>query len=206
VCTEIERDKAVAEALVKQLTGGDRIKARFMRQDFFEFAPTHKIFLTANHKPVVRGGDHAIWRRIHLVPFTVTIPDAEQDRELPRKLIAEKAGILSWAVRGCLDWQRRGLGAPAEVLAATREYREEMDRLRDFFDERCILEPGASSAAQNLYSDYLVWCDQTREQVMTKSAFGRALAERGFVAAKTSGGRRVWRGLKLTGQVAAVQE
>jgi P4 family phage/plasmid primase-like protien len=101
---EVEDGRRLAESLVKQLTGGDRIKARRMREDFWEFAPTHKVFLAANHKPVVRGTDHAIWRRIKLVPFDVVIPKGEQDSRLPKKLRAELPGILAWAVHGCLEW------------------------------------------------------------------------------------------------------
>ncbi len=105
-----EEGKRLAEALMKQMTGGDRLRARKMRQDFFQFDPTHKIILAANHKPVVRGTDHAAWRRIKLVPFTVTISDEEKDKKLPAKLRAELPGILNWALRGCLEWMSRGLG------------------------------------------------------------------------------------------------
>jgi putative DNA primase/helicase len=110
---------------MKQLTGGDTLKARRLYQDFFEITPTWKLFLAANHKPTIRGGDYAAWRRIKLVPFTVTIPDEEKDRNLPAKLRAEWPGILAWAVRGCLDWQKYGLGEPEAVRAATDAYRAE---------------------------------------------------------------------------------
>src|SRR6185437_15836956 len=98
VCSEVDEGKPLAEATVKQLTGGDRIKARYMRCDFFEFETTHTLWLAANHKPIVRNNDLGIWRRIRLVPFTVTIPNDEQDRELPEKLLKELPGILAWAV------------------------------------------------------------------------------------------------------------
>src|SRR5205807_894309 len=105
---EMEAGKRLAEAMMKQLTGGDRITARKLYQDLFEFDPTHKIMLAANHKPVVKGTDGAVWRRIKLVPFIVTITDAEKDKGLLSKLKAEAPGILAWAVRGCLAWQRDG--------------------------------------------------------------------------------------------------
>jgi len=108
-CVEAGEGRRLAEALVKELTGGDRVRARRMREDFWEFSPSHKIWLAANHKPVVRGTDHAIWRRIKLVPFTVTIPDHQQDRDLPNKLKGELSGILNWAVMGCTEWQAEGL-------------------------------------------------------------------------------------------------
>ncbi|MCZ6625864.1 MAG: phage/plasmid primase, P4 family, partial [Deltaproteobacteria bacterium] len=109
---EVEDGRRLAEALVKQITGGDPIKGRFMNKDFFEFMPTHKIFMAVNHKPVIRGTDSAIWRRIRLVPFTVTFPEDEQDKKLPEKLKAELPGIFNWTVQGCLAWQREGLGIP----------------------------------------------------------------------------------------------
>ena len=104
-----------------------------MREDFWQFNPTHTIFLATNHKPEIRGTDHSIWRRIRLVPFNVTIPDEQQDRQLPEKLRAEYPGILAWAVRGCLDWQRHGLGIPEEIKHATQNYRSEMDIIGTFW-------------------------------------------------------------------------
>jgi putative DNA primase/helicase len=125
--SETEENQRLAEALVKELTGGDPITARRMKEDFWTFWPTHKIFLATNHKPVIRGTDHAIWRRPKLVPFKVTIPQHEWDTTLPDKLKAEWPGILAWAVQGCLEWQTSGLGIPKEVEQATEEYRADMD-------------------------------------------------------------------------------
>src|SRR5262249_54371075 len=134
---EAEDGRRLAEALIKQMTGGDTMTARFLYGEFFEFLPEFKIFLAVNHKPLIRNTDHAIWRRIRLVPFTVTIPEAERDKDLPAKLRRELSGILAWAVQGCLDWQRAGLGMPEAVKAATAEYRAEMDVLDQFLAERC---------------------------------------------------------------------
>jgi putative DNA primase/helicase len=124
---EVESGRRLAEVLIKEMTGGDRISARFLHAEWFDFKPEFKIFLAANHKPVIRGTDHAIWRRIHLIPFNVQIPKPEQDRDLPEKLKAELPGILNWALEGCQMWQLYGLEPPAEVQAATQDYREEMD-------------------------------------------------------------------------------
>ena len=177
---EVDQGKRLAEGLVKQLTGGDKVKARYMRQDFFEFDPTHKLILVANHKPVIRGTDHAIWRRICLVPFAVTIPDAEQDKTLPAKLAAELPGILAWAVRGCLQWQRFGLDVPETVKAATETYRNESDTLGCFLSE-CTEEGETYQAkAGELYSAYGTWCDQNGEKAVTSKTFATQLAERGF--------------------------
>src|SRR5207249_3939926 len=133
-------------------TGSDRQKAHFMRQDNIEFRPTYKLFLGCNHKPIIRGNDLAIWRRIRLIPFTVTIPPEEQDKNLPDKLRAELTGILRWAVEGCLSWQKEGLGTPPDVIQATASYRAEMDLLADFIADECVLNPTAHAIKEHLYS------------------------------------------------------
>ncbi len=195
---EVEEGKRLAEALVKQLTGGDRIKARHMRQDFWEFKATHKLLLAANHKPRVRGADHAIWRRIKLVPFDVTIPDEEKDKKLPEKLCAQRSGILAWAVRGCRDWQQNGLGEPEEVRAATDAYRAEMDVLAAFLDECCVLHEDAHAGATPLYTAYKDWCASAGENPETQTRFGTMLRERGLGTGKDPKTRRkVWYGIGL---------
>jgi P4 family phage/plasmid primase-like protien len=195
---EVDEGKRLAETLTKQMTGGDPMKARFMRQDFFQWIPTHKLFLAANHRPEIRGTDHAIWRRIHLVPFTVTIPKPERDRRLPERLLAELSGILNWVIAGCLDWQRNGLGVPQAVEDATEAYRQEQDILADFLNERCVIDPQAWAKASDLYKSYAVWCEEGGDKPVSTTAFGRRLTERGFRAAR--GGRpqtRGWKGLRL---------
>jgi putative DNA primase/helicase len=187
---EVEDGRRLAESLVKQLTGGDRIKARFMRQDFFEFDPTHKVFLAANHKPTIRGTDHAIWRRIKLVPFDVTIPKAEQDPRLFEKLQAELSGILAWAIRGCLEWCRDGLGEPEEVRAATEGYRAEMDVLAAFIEERCVEYPDATATAKALWDAYKGWTGESGEDHGTQRRFGMRLTERGFERRRITSGER----------------
>ena len=178
--TEIEDGRRFAESLVKQLTGGDRIKVRRMREDFWEFEPTHTVFLAANHKPGVRGTDHAIWRRIKLIPFTVTIEKSKQDEALPEKLRGELSGILEWALQGCLDWQANGLGEPDEVTEATAAYRSEMDVLAAFMEDECVVHEDASVVSSKLYSAYKEWCDDTGEKAETQTRFSTRLAERGF--------------------------
>ncbi len=194
---EVEDGRRLAEVLVKQLTGGDRIKARFMRQDYFEWEPTHTILLAANHKPVVRGTDHAIWRRIHLIPFEVTIPPSQQDRALPAKLRAELPGILRWIIDGCLAWQRDGLAVPDVVQAATEAYRAEQDVLAPFLEDRCILREGLWSTSKALYAAYEAWCDDNGAELLKQQTFGRALTERGFSRKPGTGGVRGWRGIGL---------
>ena len=177
VTIEVEDGKRMAEGLVKQITGGDIIKARFMRQDFFQFEPTHKIFLAANHKPAIRGQDVAIWRRIKMVPFDVQIADADKDPHLADKLRAEMPGILAWAVRGCLDWQRQGLAAPSAVLEATAAYQAGEDVLGDFLGECCLLRPALRVTAAALYTAYVKWAEENSERSLSKKNFGGRLQE-----------------------------
>ena len=159
-----ELGRALGEVVIKQLTGSDTVTARKLYTEYFEFRPTFKLVLAANHKPVIRGTDHAIWRRICLVPFKVTIPAAEQDPQLAQKLRTELPGILAWAVRGALEWQRQGLNAPAAVLAATETYRGEMDTLGDFLEERCVVETEASVSAKAIYTAYSGVGDRERRE------------------------------------------
>ena len=183
---------------MKQLTGGDRIKARFMRQDFFEFEPSHTIALAANYRPVVKGTDIAIWRRIHLIPFDVTFPPERQDHELPDKLRTELPGILNWLVQGCLEWQRVGLQPPAEVRAATEGYRDSMDVLGGFIAEHCVLEDGAEVEAKDLYEKYKGWAEVSGERRFPQKQFGRQLQERGFETRKHSRTRRaIYLGIRI---------
>lgn len=188
---ETEKGKSLAEAMVKQMTGGDPITARFLFSEFFTFMPTFKIWLAANHKPIIRGTDHAIWRRIKLIPFTVSIPENEQDKDLPEKLTEELPGILKWCLTGCLSWQDIGLDIPPEVKAATAEYREEMDMLADFLNECCIVAPGLSTKAKELYSAYTSWAESNGEKhFLSQRSFGLTLTERGIK--KDRGPTGVW--------------
>jgi len=157
VAPEIEAASSFDEALVKDLTGGDVVTARRMREDFWSFVPTHKLFIAGNHRPTVRGDDLGIWRRLRLVPFTVTIPANERDARLPEKLAAELPGILAWAVRGALEWQRDGLGDPLAVTEATEAYRADSDTVGDFFASRLTFDPNGRIARKALRDLYESW-------------------------------------------------
>jgi putative DNA primase/helicase len=185
-CIEVDDGQRLAESLIKELTGGDRIRARFMRQDFFEFVPTHHIWLAVNHRPEIRGTDVGVWRRIKLVPFEVSIPEEDQDKELPEKLQAERPGILAWAVRGAMEWAESGLGEPDEVRKATANYRSEQDVIASFISDRCIVNDtkigvsGWRVGASDLYAAYTKWCEKTGEYYVKQRRFGEAMTERGF--------------------------
>lgn len=194
--SESDENRRLAEAKVKQLTGGDTISARFMRGEWFNFKPTFTVWLLTNHKPLIRGSDDGIWRRIRLIPFNVTIPEAERDGRLQERLHAELAGVLSWAIEGCLEYQRIGLDAPEAVLVATDTYRRESDIFGEFIDEKCIVEPSRYATSEKLYATYREWAKAAGEDPVTKTAFGRKLSERGFDRGKP-GGQRGWLGIGL---------
>ena len=177
---ETEDGKRFAESLFKLLTGGDKIKARRMREDFWEFDPTHKFWLAANHKPVIRGTDVGIWRRIHLIPFEVTITAEERDPQLAEKLRVEAPGVLAWIVRGCLAWQEHGLCVPEKVAIATQTYRAEMDTLKPWMDECCEIGGRTQTPARDLYASYSAWATANGERVVSATVFGKQLNERGF--------------------------
>jgi putative DNA primase/helicase len=195
---EVEEGRFLSEALIKRLTGEDEISARFLYCEAFTYRPQCKLWLGTNHKPVIRGSDHAIWRRIHLIPFTVQIPEPEQDRTLQEKLRQELPGILNWAVEGCRRWQAEGLEAPPEVSTATKAYQDEMDVLGDFLAECCITGSGLSVSAADLFKAYRSWAEGNGEKSsLTQQSFGTELTARGFVPKRGSGGKRLRLGLKL---------
>lgn len=177
---ESEEGQQLSESLVKQITGGEKMSARFLRQEYFEFTPEFKVFFTTNHKPIVKGSDEGIWRRIRLVPFTVTIPKEKVDKKLPQKLAAEMPGILRWAVEGCLKWQKEGLKEPEVIRKATEGYREDMDILGPYMSERCVVHPSAKIEAKELYKDYKNWCYENDEIELKNRAFYRQIEIRGF--------------------------
>ncbi len=193
---EADAGAPLAESLVKQVTGGDIITARFLFREFFEFRPSFKLWLAANHKPTVRGSDHGIWRRIRLVPFTVTIPKKERDPHLLDKLGQELPGILAWAVRGAMEWKRGGLGAPVAVEAATARYQAEMDAFGGFLADCCVEGEGERATARDLYEAYLHWCETNGERARSKKALSMGLRERGYRSVRTSRARG-WEGLRL---------
>ncbi len=197
VCaSEGPEGKTFNEAIVKQLTGGDRITARYLNKEFFEFDATWKIFLATNYKPIVKGNDTGIWDRIKLIPFRVKIPLSEVDRELPEKLNAELPGIFQWAIQGCLKWQKDGLDMPEALQAETQGYREEMDSIGNWTATSCTIDPAATAKSAELYDSYKEWSQANGEFVISQKMFSTRIAARGFHKKKTRTGA-VWSGIGL---------
>ncbi len=202
---ETDQDKRLAEGLIKQATGGDRMAARYLHHEFFEFTPKFKLWLATNHRPGIRGTDHGIWRRIRLLPFLVTYQDADKapsgapikDDKLKEKLLLELPGILAFMVRGCIEWQTHGLGSAAAVDEATAEYREQQDRLAGFIDDRCEVAPNYSCKFASLYDDYKKWCAENADTPISSKTFADRLDEKGFRPARGSHGIRMRFGIDL---------
>jgi putative DNA primase/helicase len=154
--------------------------------------------MASNHKPVIKGTDHGIWRRIKLIPFTTTITDEKRDKHLEQKLLAEKSGILNWLLMGVLRWQKGGLNTPKIVLHATDEYRGEMDVIGNFIQERCIQKEGVSIRARELFKVYSEWCDESNELATSERIFGLRMRELGIVQKRSSDGR-YWQGIAVQG-------
>jgi P4 family phage/plasmid primase-like protien len=192
--SETEESARLAEAKVKDLTGGETLTARFMRAEFFNFTPCHKLWLETNHKPIIRGTDEAIWDRIKLIPFAVRIPDVipEQEQlsreEALRRFESEMPGILKWAVDGCLLYQREGLKPPASMTAAATEYREEMDTLGQFLEECTVKSSACYLSAGDLYARFESWCEARGEYKPSQKVFGSRLRERGLPHKRTTAG------------------
>lgn len=189
IANEVEDGSLLAESLVKQMTGGDTVTARFLFKEFFEFLPIFKLIIAGNHKPIIKGTDNGIWRRTVMVDFPVSIPKHEQDPDLSRKLEAELPGILNWAIEGCLEWQKSGLAIPASVSDDIAEYREEMDWLGQWLLDCCIVGPTNEAKASNLYLSYKGWAESNGIYAATSTTFGRRLAERGVTKARRSDGQ-----------------
>ena len=197
LASEAEQGRRLAEAQVKLMTGGDTIPARRLYGEWFSFRPTFKIWLATNHKPIIRSDSKAIWDRIRLIPFKVRISDEMQDKGLPRKLREERPGILAWAVRGCLEWQKCGLGVPAEVRDATAGYQSEMDAFGNFLAECCVLEPDAWVTTAALRQTYEEWARENGEQhLLVGSEFAERLRGRGCEPKSHHEGRG-WGGIRL---------
>jgi putative DNA primase/helicase len=168
--------------------------ARFLYGEFFNFVPTFKIFMATNHKPVIKGTDHGIWRRIKLIPFITRIEEEKQDKHLEQKLMDEGSGILNWLIEGAMRWCKEGLKTPNIIINATAEYRAEMDVIGNFIKERCIQKVGVSIRARELFKCYQQWCDENNEHACSERFLGLRLKETGLEQRRSNDGR-YWQGI-----------
>ncbi len=196
VLHEADSGRRLAEGTVKRLTGGDRIKARRMREDFWSFEPSHTFLMLTNHKPVIGGTDEGIWRRLRLVPWDVVIPPEERDPDLGDKLALEADAVLAWLVSGYRDWRSDGLDDPEKVTKATEEYRAESDTVARFLDQRCLVLDACTVRSSELFAAWCAWCRDENAEPGTQTAFSLKLTNRGFDKRKTEIGA-VWQGIGL---------
>ncbi|MCM3527872.1 phage/plasmid primase, P4 family [Cytobacillus oceanisediminis] len=198
---ESEEGEKLSESFVKQITGGEPVLARFLRQEYFEFIPEFKVFFTTNHKPVIGGLDEGIWRRVKLIPFNLNLPAHKRDKRLPEKLSLEMPGILNWAIEGCMKWQLDGLKEPNVVAEATGQYKEDMDILAPFLNEICYIdEPKNESIkieAKELYTVYDNWCFKSGERTLGNRSFYRMLETKGFGKTKGAANKTFLTGITL---------
>jgi putative DNA primase/helicase len=177
---ETEDGRRWAESKIKSLTGGDRVSARFMRQDFFEFTPQFKLLIAGNHKPRLRAVDEAMRRRFNLVPFAVTIPENERDKDLAEKLRDEWPGILQWMIEGCLAWQREGLNPPEIVRTATETYFADEDAISRWIEEACTVGRQFETSCAQLFANWKSWCEQNGEYCGALRSFSQNLETRQY--------------------------
>ena len=199
--SEVEQGKALSESLIKQITGEDELTARFLYGEYFSFKPTFKIFMATNHKPKIKGADNGIWRRIKMIPFTVTIPPERRDKNLSDKLIAENSGILNWLIKGYAMWKKEGLkDEPDAVREANEEYRFDMDSVGTFITECFEIDASLKWRLDNkmLYDTYLKWCGKNNERPLSHKGLSMRLQEKGFKR-YVSNSQRYWLGLVLKG-------
>jgi putative DNA primase/helicase len=195
---ETAENDQLNESRVKFITSQDMITARNLYGHFFDFLPTHKTFLTTNHKPIVRGNDEGIWRRLHLIPFTVTISQDKVEKDYrERRLIPEMAGILNWAIQGVTAYLQEGLNPPPIVRGATHDYRQDMDAVGQWIEERCVQDKNASVPTSKAYADYDSWAQEEVGWALKKPRFRRHLSDRGFGSEKGAHGQRMIRGFRL---------
>lgn len=196
--SENDENARLSEGLIKTATGDREITARFLYQNPFTYTPFFKVWMCVNHRPIIRGQDDGIWRRLKLIPFEVKITDEQKDKELGAKLRDEAEGILAWMVRGCLDWRINGLRTPDQIKAATDGYREEMDTLGRWIEDRCETDENFSEGSTELYTDFAEWAKKTGEPVLSLTAFGRRLGDRGYASVREGGtGKKMRKGLRL---------
>jgi P4 family phage/plasmid primase-like protien len=188
ISSETEDNVALSESLIKSVVSGDTMTARGLYCAPVQFTPQFKLMMLGNHKPIIRGTDDGIWRRIRLVPFNKTFTSSERDPFLAEKLRKENPHIFAWMLEGCLEWQKRGLqDTPKTIMKSTNEYKVEQDLIGTWVDECCERNVNHESNSTDLYKSYQTWCLDSGLRVASKVAFSRRLAERGFTTRRSNG-------------------
>ena len=175
VASEGERAQSLAESKIKMMTGGDRIACRPLYKNLFEYVPEFKLWLATNDLPTISGMDEAIWRRIRVIEFPITIPPEQQDKGLADRLISELPGILQWAMQGLIEWRKIGLAPPECVAQSTKNYRNENDTIGQWKESACICESGRRTSMKELYESYKFWCEDSSFDALPNTAFGKEL-------------------------------
>jgi putative DNA primase/helicase len=197
VASEVKKGRTFDEEQVKRLTGNDRLTARRMREDPWEFEPTHKLLIAANHKPRVKDASKSFWDRIALIPFDIRIDDKKVDRQLIGKLTKELGGILGWMVRGCVDWQKNGLALPETIISATQAYKDAEDRVGRFLKERCAMDVSCKTPQRDLMLAAKRWSEEQNIYSFSANDLTEHLSEIGCRVYRGHGNVPVWEGLKL---------
>jgi putative DNA primase/helicase len=199
---ESGESKRLDEELLKEITGGDPVTARFLHQEFFTFQPQFKIWFAVNTLPKANAHDHGFWRRVRIIPFTVRFDGKNRDMELYNKLLIELSGIINWAYEGFVEWRKIGLSPPDEVIQATEEYHQQEDVIAQFIGD-CISWTKSIDnriPAKELYNSFSSWYDDNfSEKVMSQLAFGKRMSEAGYKSEKI-GGKRWYIGIIIVGQ------
>jgi putative DNA primase/helicase len=179
--SEFEHNQHISEATVKSATGGEKIPCRYLYGEYFEYRPTGKIMMATNYKPLIKGTDEGIWRRIHFIPFLVQIAEKDRKENYYEELLEELPGILNWALEGCLKWQKDGLRKPSAVEDATTEYRKDMDDLADFLDSCCDSASNAKTRSTDIFEAYTTWANENSiKNHLSQRAFSKELELRGY--------------------------
>jgi putative DNA primase/helicase len=200
VASELNEGQTFDESLMKSLTGGDTIPVRYLYGEEFPLKPQFKIWIGTNEKPRIKGSNYGIWRRVRLIPFTHTFTDSEKDEDFFEKcLVPELSGILNWAVEGCLAWQKEGIKTPAKVMAATDDYKDEMDVIQQFIDDCCFVGEKYTAKVNGLYEEYCKWCDENNVHETSSIKFTKKLKDKGFTQTRNSF-NRYWSGIGIVDQ------
>ena len=193
---EIQEGKFLDESIIKQVTGGDRVTARFLFKELFEYVPKWKLFLAVNHLPHITGGDTGIWRRIRVIPFKASFEGQKDDRDLKQKLLAEMSGILNWAIEGHALWRREGLVPPAQLTDAVSQYQESEDVLAGFFEKHIEVSERFSIDFAEVFERYCSYQKELGQRTATQKQFSQKLTIKGFERSRSSGGKVVFKGLR----------